>query len=158
MKTINIINEYIEKNTNSDGTAVFISNNTAESSVVGKNLLYFGAPGTGKSYAVSQKIREIYPNFDRFNDWSLQTPKLSVVDKYVRENPDIFSSDTIINITQGHRMLVVSIWQAFRCPLTHQMFQDLSKSGLYTDGDCLDALGILSHLFRRLDNSELVNF
>ena len=68
MKTINIINEYIEKNTNSDGTAVFISNNTAESSVVGKNLLYFGAPGTGKSYAVSQKIREIYPNFDKFND------------------------------------------------------------------------------------------
>lgn len=92
------------------------------------------------------------------NIWSLQTPKLSVVDKYVRENPDIFSSDTIINITQGHRMLVVSIWQAFRCPLSHQMFQDLSKSGLYTDGDCLDALGILPHLFRRLDNSELVNF
>lgn len=68
VKTINIINEYIEKNTNSDGTDVFISNNTAESSVVGKNLLYFGAPGTGKSYAVSQKIREIYPNFDKFND------------------------------------------------------------------------------------------
>ena len=32
--------------------------------------------------------------------------------------------------------------------------EDLQESGLYTEQDCLDALGLLSHLFRRLDNSE----
>ena len=68
IETIEKIQEYLGETSKSKATVDSISNNTTESSVVGKNLLYFGAPGTGKSYAVSQEIREIYPNFDKFND------------------------------------------------------------------------------------------
>ncbi len=31
---------------------------------VGKNIIYYGAPGTGKSYGVSEEIKEVYPNFN----------------------------------------------------------------------------------------------
>ncbi len=29
----------------------------------GKNIIYYGAPGTGKSYGVSKEIEQVYPNF-----------------------------------------------------------------------------------------------
>lgn len=32
------------------------------------NRIYFGAPGTGKSYGVSKLIKSVYPNFDKEND------------------------------------------------------------------------------------------
>ena len=48
------------------------------------------------------------------------------------------------------------MWQAFRDPMSHDPVKDLRDSGLYTEQDCLDALGLLSHLFRRLDNTEPV--
>lgn len=31
---------------------------------IGKNIIYYGAPGTGKSYGVSEEIKEVYPNFN----------------------------------------------------------------------------------------------
>ena len=46
------------------------------------------------------------------------------------------------------------MWLAFRNPIHHELASDLKDSGLYTEQDCLDALGLLSHLFRRLDNTE----
>ena len=51
-------------------------------------------------------------------------------------------------------LLSQAMLAAFRNPLGHQEHEDLEKSKIYTAEDCLDALGLLSHLFRRLDNSE----
>lgn len=31
----------------------------------GYNVIYYGAPGTGKSFKVNEKIKEIYPNFEK---------------------------------------------------------------------------------------------
>jgi len=88
------------------------------------------------------------------NVFSLTSPKLSVTDKYKKPDGNPFEAVTMINITEGHRMLVIAMWQAFRCPLAHEVADDLRDSGLFTEKDCLDALSLLSHLFYRLDNSQ----
>lgn len=82
------------------------------------------------------------------------SPELSVIKKFKRPNGTEFEVLTKINITQGHGLLAKAMWSAFRSPLSHESATDLRNSGLYTERDCLDALGLLSHLFRRLDNAE----
>jgi hypothetical protein len=81
-------------------------------------------------------------------------PELSVVKKYRRPNGTNFEELTLKNISKGHGLLARAMWLAFRDPIHHELASDLEDSGLYTEQDCLDALGLLSHLFRRLDNSE----
>lgn len=88
------------------------------------------------------------------NIFALSNPVLSVTKKFKKPDGNDFENDTIENIKEGHRGLVIAMWQAFRCPLSHEAVEDLKRSGLYSEQDCLDALGLLSHLFRRLDNSE----
>jgi hypothetical protein len=83
------------------------------------------------------------------------SPELSVVKKFKRPNGTEFERRTKINITSGHGLLAKAMWSAFRSPIAHELAEDLRDSGLYTEQDCLDALGLLSYLFRRLDNSEL---
>lgn len=82
-------------------------------------------------------------------------PELSVTKKFKRPNGTDFETDTTENISRGHGLLAHAMWLAFRNPLSHELESDLRDSGLYTEQDCLDALGLLSHLFRRLDNSEV---
>lgn len=82
------------------------------------------------------------------------SPELSVVKKYNRPDGTEFEELTKRNITNGHGLLARAMWSAFRSPISHELATDLRDSGLYTEQDCLDALGLLSHLFRRLDNSE----
>ena len=82
------------------------------------------------------------------------SPELSVVKKFNRPDGAEFEELTKINITSGHGLLAKAMWSAFRSPIAHELAEDLRDSGLYTEQDCLDALGLLSHLFRRLDNSE----
>jgi len=41
-----------------------------------------------------------------------------------------------------------------RNPVSHEEVKNLKESGLFTEEDCLDALSMLSHLFRRLEDSE----
>ncbi|MDB4940243.1 MAG: hypothetical protein JWO40_668 [Candidatus Doudnabacteria bacterium] len=82
-------------------------------------------------------------------------PELSVTKKFKRPNGTNFENDTISNIRRGHGLLAHAMWLAFRNPIHHELTSDLKDSGLYTEQDCLDALGLLSHLFRRLENSEL---
>lgn len=83
------------------------------------------------------------------------SPFLSVVNKFKRPDGTEFEELTKRNINSGHGLLTKAMWMAFRCPLNHESSKDLAESGLYTERDCLDALGLLSHLFRRLDNSDL---
>jgi uncharacterized protein (TIGR02391 family) len=88
------------------------------------------------------------------NIFSIASPKLSVTKKFKKPNGTDFEILTSKNITEGHRMLILAVWDAFRDPIAHEVVRDLRDSGLYTEQDCLDALGILSHLFRRLDDAE----
>lgn len=57
---------------------------------------------------------------------------------------------------RGHFLLTQAMIQAFRNPIWHQEYEDLKNSDIYSAKDCLDALSLLSHLFRRLDNSEII--
>ncbi|QQS15848.1 MAG: TIGR02391 family protein [Candidatus Moraniibacteriota bacterium] len=87
------------------------------------------------------------------NVFALKNPKMSVTDAFSKPNGDSFEADTVKNITEGHRMLALAMWDAFRDPISHEEVEDLGQSGLYTDRDCLDALALLSHLYYRLDNA-----
>lgn len=81
-------------------------------------------------------------------------PTFSVTKKFKRPNGTDFELDTRETISDGHGLLAFAMWRAFRNPVAHELHSDLRDSGLYTEQDCLDALGLLSHLFRRLDDSE----
>ncbi len=87
-----------------------------------------------------------------------QNAVLSVVKKYEsykNTNTGAEITDrTKDTISRGHRLLAQAMMASFRNPVSHQEPQDLKMSEIYTEQDCLDALGLLSHLFRRLDNSE----
>ncbi|MDR3185833.1 MAG: TIGR02391 family protein, partial [Christensenellaceae bacterium] len=78
------------------------------------------------------------------------------VEKYKKPDKSDFDDETKLDITEGHRNLVLAMWQAFRDPISHELVDELKASGLYTEKDCLDALSLLSHLFRRLDDIEAV--
>lgn len=73
------------------------------------------------------------------------------------ENGAEITDDTKRAIQMGTRLLAEAMWSAFRNPINHQEPEDLQSSKIYTAEDCLDALSLLSHLFKRLDNSELRN-
>ena len=80
-------------------------------------------------------------------------PELSVTKKYKRPDRTDFETKTTDNISKGHGLLSRAMWLSFRNPVAHEVVEDLRDSGLYTEQDCLDALGLLSHLFRRLDDA-----
>ena len=80
---------------------------------------------------------------------------LSVTKKYKKPNGDDFSSQTKKNIENGQKFLSKGIVTGGRNPISHELVRDLRISGLFSEEDCLDALSLLSHLFRRLDNSRL---
>ena len=83
---------------------------------------------------------------------------LDVVKKYslyINEETGAKITDkTKQTIKRGNLLLSQAMLSAFRNPMGHQEPEDLKLSEIYTEQDCLDALGLLSHLFRRLDNSE----
>ncbi|MDE0185278.1 MAG: TIGR02391 family protein [Candidatus Poribacteria bacterium] len=60
-------------------------------------------------------------------------------------------SVTLQNIQEGQKLLSKGIVTGCRNPLSHEEVNALSHSRLFTEKDCLDALSLLSHLFRRLD-------
>lgn len=125
-----------------------------------KNQDYYGAVFEGvKRYIQEVKTKTGSTLTDRNlleNIFQINNPTWSVTKKFKRPDGNDFHADTTTNITEGHQKLVIAMWQAFRDPMSHDPVKDLRDSGLYTEQDCLDALGLLSHLFRRLDNTESV--
>ena len=81
--------------------------------------------------------------------------KLKVTKKYKKLNPTAFSEDTLTSIEEGQKYLSMGVITGCRNPIAHSEINDLRNSGLFNEKDCLDALGLLSHLQRRLDDSEL---
>lgn len=113
---------------------------------------------SAKKYVNAVKSKSLSPHIERElleNVFSIRDPKLSVTDKFKKPDGTDFTRDTLSGITEGHRMLAIALWTAFRCPIAHDEVCDLRDSGLFTEKDCLDALSILSHLFKRLDDSTL---
>jgi len=79
---------------------------------------------------------------------------LETTAKYkLRPNGDSFSSATLENIEDGQMTLSRGVVQGGRNIVSHEEHIDLKESGLFTEKDCLDMLSILSHLFKRLDES-----
>lgn len=81
--------------------------------------------------------------------------KLTVTRKYaLKPNGFPFTENTLSAIEDGQKYLSMGVISGCRNPLAHEEIQDLRNSNLFTEKDCLDALGLLSHLQRRLDDSE----
>lgn len=81
--------------------------------------------------------------------------KLKVTNTYKRPNGENFPKNTLDSIEDGQKYLSMGVVVGCRNPIAHTEVNDLKNSGLFTEKDCLDALGLLSHLQRRLDDSEL---
>lgn len=106
-----------------------------------------------KSISNSSEEQEIALLQKAFKD---QNPILKVALGYLKSDGTAFKETTLRNIESGNRGFAVGMWQGFRNPISHEEVADLNNSGLYTEHDCLDALSLLSHLFRRLDNARFV--
>lgn len=80
--------------------------------------------------------------------------KLLVTKKYKKTDNSEFDKLTIQNIEDGQKLLSEGIVAGGRNPLQHEEHLELSKTGLFSEKDCLDFLSLLSHLYKRLNDSE----
>ncbi len=78
---------------------------------------------------------------------------LSVAKNYKKPDGTDFTADTLENIEEGQKHLSMGILKGGRHPVSHEEISDLRDSGLFSEIDCLDALSLLSHLARRLDDA-----
>lgn len=76
------------------------------------------------------------------------------LDVFARYADSGFSDLTRDNVRTAQRTLSEGIWSGFRNPLSHEETAKLQESGAFTYQDCLDALSIVSHLRRRLEEAE----
>ncbi len=81
--------------------------------------------------------------------------KLSVTKKYKKSDGNDFAIDTKQNIEEGQHYLSEGIVTGGRNPLSHEEHRELNSSGLFSEKDCLDFLSLLSHLFKRLEDSQI---
>lgn len=80
---------------------------------------------------------------------------LNFTSKFQSGRPTI-SGESAKNLENGQRELAKAIWAAFRNPLSHEPIETIKSLGVISHEDCLDALSLMSHLRRRLDDSSLV--
>jgi uncharacterized protein (TIGR02391 family) len=78
-----------------------------------------------------------------------QSGRLRVFDRFAVD----FSESTSKNVEEGQKHVSMGIVAGFRNPLAHEEVARLHESGAFTFDDCLDALSIVSHLMRRLDDA-----
>lgn len=78
---------------------------------------------------------------------------LDVMGNYKKMDASEFTADTKKNIQSGQQHLSQGIIAGGRNPLSHEEHDELRISDLFSEKDCLDLLSLLSHLFKRLDNS-----
>lgn len=71
-----------------------------------------------------------------------------------RPNGEPFSETTLENIEEGQKFLSMGVVCGGRNVVSHEEISDLRDSKLFTEKDCLDLLSLLSHLFKRLDESQ----
>ena len=78
---------------------------------------------------------------------------LSVTRKFKKPDGSNFTEDTLKNIEEGQKYLSMGVNTGARNPVNHEEIKDLKDSGLFTEKDCLDALSLLSHLMKRLEDT-----
>lgn len=100
----------------------------------------------------SQTLKEL--DLDIITDSFGAGKLLDVTCRYSRPNGLPFSELTLKNIEEGQHFLSMGIIKGGRNILSHEEISDLLESKLFTESDCLDLLSLLSHLFKRLDNSK----
>lgn len=71
-----------------------------------------------------------------------------------RPNGQPFEQITLENIEEGQKFLSMGVVCGGRNVISHEEIADLRDSKLFTEKDCLDLLSLLSHLFKRLDESK----
>ena len=71
-----------------------------------------------------------------------------------RPNGQPFEEKTLENIEEGQKFLSMGVVCGGRNVVSHEEIADLRDSKLFTEKDCLDLLSLLSHLFKRLDESK----
>lgn len=71
-----------------------------------------------------------------------------------RPNGQPFAENTLENIEEGQKFLSMGVVCGGRNVVSHEEISDLRDSKLFTEKDCLDLLSLLSHLFKRLDESK----
>ena len=81
---------------------------------------------------------------------------LSVTQKYEEPSKISFNEATLSSIEEGQKFLSMGIVAGARNPISHEEIIHLKESNLFNEQDCLDALSLLSHLFRRLDDAEKI--
>ena len=81
--------------------------------------------------------------------------KLDVTAKFASNEK--ISQTTLSDIKRGHFYLSRGVVAGGRNILAHEEFEVLREVGLFSEKDCLDLLSLLSHLFKRLEESELKN-
>lgn len=82
--------------------------------------------------------------------------KLQVFHKYFSIAENHIALNTAENVEEGHKFLSAGLICSIRNPLAHQEKERLLSCGAFTHEDCLDALSLLSHLRRRLDDAVLI--
>jgi len=82
---------------------------------------------------------------------------LSVVNNYKKPDGTDFHQSTKSNIENGQKLLSMGIVAGCRNPVSHEEITNLRESGLFSEKDCLDALSLLSHLFKRHDDAKTNN-
>ncbi|ALX05175.1 hypothetical protein AERYTH_10905 [Aeromicrobium erythreum] len=82
-------------------------------------------------------------------------PRLNFTSQFRAGSPSI-SGDSAKNLENGQRELSKAIWSAFRNPLSHETLETIKSLGVISHHDCLDALSLMSHLRRRLDDAVLM--
>ncbi len=64
-----------------------------------------------------------------------------------------FTASTRENVCRAQHHLSLGVQGGFRNPMAHEELARLSTEGVFTYQDCLDALSLISHLRRRLDDA-----
>jgi len=103
--------------------------------------------------AVRTKSGSVNPNDRSLMQEVFSGKKLKVSAKYKKRDGTNFSDSTMQNIETGQQLLSEGIVAGCRNPVAHEEFIELKETGLFSEKDCLDALSLLSHLFRRLDDA-----
>jgi uncharacterized protein (TIGR02391 family) len=108
-----------------------------------------------KRYVTKVATRSVSADFDASKIVSSafgDNGALRVFQKYMADGS--FNAKTASNIERGQQQVSMGIVAGFRNPMAHEEIQKLHESGAFTFSDCLDALSIISHLMRRLDDAE----
>ena len=63
------------------------------------------------------------------------------------------TAQTAKNIREAQRTISQGLWPGFRDPISHEDIEEMQRENMFSYQDCLDALSILSHLRRRLEEA-----